>query len=242
MRVVEQSPRFEEIKVRLPERVGSVDEISAVLGIPEWWPTGSRVAVAIAHGSAGNMDDPVISEVHRRLTEQRVLCLRFNFPFGEAGRRSGTDSADVMDRTFRAALSVFGRDATQAPAHLILGGKGTGAAVAARLATARLRIAGLFFLGYPLHPQDRKQKVQADALFRITSPMLFVQGTRDRRCDVETLRETLRGVGASTRLHVCEDADHNFKVPKRSLRNEEEVRNEVFDVVHDWLARVIGDS
>lgn len=239
--MVEQSPRFEELKIRLPDPVGNVGEVSAVLGIPEWWPTGSRVAVVLAHGSANNMDDPIIADMHRRLTEQKFLSLRFNFPFGEAGKRSGTDSVEVMERTFRAALSILGRDATQAPAHLILAGKGTGAAAAARLATARLRIAGMFFLGYPLHPQDRKEKPQAKDLFRITSPMLFVQGTRDRRCDIETLRTTLRGVGASTKLHVCEDADHNFKVPKRSLRSEEEVRDEAFEAVRHWLGQVIGD-
>lgn len=239
--MVEQSPRFEELKVPLPEPASGLREVSAVLGIPEWWPTGSRVAVALAHGSANNMDDPVLVDIHERLTARRFLSLRFNFPFGEAGKRSGTDSVEVMDRTFRAALGVLGRDLSQAPAHLILGGKGTGARAAAHLATARLRIAGLFFLGFPLHPQDKKEKVQAESLFRITSPMLFIQGTRDRRCDVDTLRETLRHVGAPTRLHVVEEADHNFKVPKRSLRNEEEVRNEIFHVLSDWLASVIGD-
>ena len=239
--MVEQSPRFEELKIRLPVPVSGIEEVSAVLGIPEWWPTGSRVAMVIAHGSAGNMDDPVITDLHRRLTEQKFLTLRFNFPFGEAAKRSGTDAMEVMERTFRAALSVLGRDATQAPAHLILGGKGTGAGVAARLATGRLRLGGLFFLGFPLHPQDRKEKVQAESLFRITSPMLFIQGTRDRRCDVDTLRATIRGVGASTRLHVVEEADQNFKVPKRSLRSEEDIRNETFDVLHSWLGKVIGE-
>jgi predicted alpha/beta-hydrolase family hydrolase len=239
--VVEQAPRFEELKIRLPEPISGVEEISAVLGIPEWWPTGSRVAVAIAHGSASNMDDPLITDIHRRLTEQKFLSLRFNFPFGEAGKRSGTDSAEAMDRAFRAAISVLGRDTTQAPAHLILCGKGTGAGAAARLATARLRIAGLFFLGFPLHPQDKKEKVQTESLYRITSPMLFVQGTRDRRCDVDTLRDSLRHVGASTNLHVVEEADQNFKVPKRSLRNEEEIRDEIFGVVHDWLGNVTGE-
>ena len=107
--MVEQSPRFEELKVRLPEPVSGVDEISTVLGIPEWWPTGSRVAVALAHGSGSNMDDPLIAGLHQRLTEQRFLSLRFNFPFGEAGRKSGTDSIDAMDRSFRAALSVLHR-------------------------------------------------------------------------------------------------------------------------------------
>ena len=240
--MVEQSPRFEELKIRLPESASGVEEISAVLGIPEWWPTGSRVAVALAHGSASNMDDPVIVDLHQRLTKQRFLSLRFNFPFGEAGRRSGTDSMEVMERTFRTALSILGRNMTQAPAHLILGGKGTGSAVTARLATARLHIDGLFFLGFPLHPQDRKEKAQAESLYRITSPMLFLPGTRDRRCDVGTLRETIRQVGATTRLHVVDEADQHYKVPKRSLRSDEEVRTEIFEVLHDWLGEVVGEG
>ena len=64
----------------------------------------------------------------------------------------------------------------------------------------------------PLHPQGRKEAIAAENLYRITSPMLFLQGTRDRRCDLDTLRQTLGRVGAPTTLHVCEDADHNFKL------------------------------
>ena len=159
----------------------------------------------------------------------------------ELGKRSGTSSVEAMEQTFSAALSVLGRDSSQGPAHLILAGKGAGAAVAAKLAGGRLRLAGLFFLGFPLHPQDRKEEVRAESLFRITSPMLFIQGTRDRRCDVDTLRETIRGVGASTQLHVIEEADQNFKVTKRSLRTEQDVRDETFDVLNSWLGRVIGE-
>ena len=238
--MVEQSPRFEEIKIPLPEPISGVEEITTVLGIPEWWPTGSRVAVALAHGAPGDMDEPLIRGIAERLTERRFLTLRFNFPFGEAGRRSA-DPLPALETGFRAALSVFGRDASQAPAHLVLGGKGIGATAAQSLATARLRLAGLFNLGYPLHPQDRPEKIQADDLFRITCPMLFVQGTRDRRCNLEALRQTLQGVGASTQLHVCEDADQHFRAPKRSLRNEEEIQTEVFDVLADWLGKVIGE-
>ena len=240
--VAEQSPRFEQLKIRFPEPLGGVDELSAVLGIPEWWPTGSRVAVAIAHGSANDMDDPVITELHRRLTEHRYLSLRFNFPFGERGKRSGTDTPAVMERAFRAAISVFGRDATKAPAHLILAGKGTGARVAAGLANQRVRAAGLFFLSFPLHSQDRKEKAQADCLYRVTPPMLFLQGTRDRHCDIDTLRATLRGVGAATKLHICDEADQNFRIPKRSARAPEDVQNEISTTVFNWLASTVGES
>ena len=240
--VVEQSPRFEPLTIPLATPASGVESVSAVLGVPEWWPTGSRVAVIIAHGSASDMNDPVITGLQQQLTERKFLSLRFNFPFGEAGRRSGTDSLETMDKVFRAAISILGRDPTKAPAHLILGGKGTGAWVAARLATARLPIAGLFFLSYPLHPQDRKEKAQAESLYRITSPMLFMQGTRDRRCDVDTLRQTLQRVGASTTLHIFEHCDQNFKVPKRSGRNAEDVQTEIYSTLHTWLATIFGDA
>ena len=232
--MVEQSPRFEELKIRLPKPVSGVEEISAVLGIPEWWPTGSRVAVAIAHSSAGNMDDPVITDIHRRLTEQKFLSLRFNFPFGEAGKRSGTDSAEVMDRTFRAALSVLGRDATQAPAHLILGGKGTGAAVAARLATARLRIAGLFFLGFPLHPAGKPSSERADHLAHVELPMLFLQGSRDKLAPLELLRPVCEKLGERANLHIVEAGDHSFHVLKRSGRTDDEALDELAEAIRGF--------
>ena len=238
--MVEQSPRFESLKIPLATPAHGLEEVSGVLGVPEWWPTGSRVAVVLAHGSASNMDDPVIATLHHQLTERKFLSLRFNFPFGELGKRSGTDSMETMEQALRSAIAILGRDPTKAPVHLILCGKGTGGRVAVKLATARLPIAGLFLMSYPLHPQDRKEEVQAESLYRITAPMLFVQGTRDRRCDVDTLRQTLRRVGASTTLHVCEQADHNFNVPKRAGRTPEDMRAEIYSTVNTWLGNVVG--
>ena len=74
-------------------------------------------------------------------------------------------------------------------------------------------------------------------LFRTTTPMLFVQGTRDRRCDGEALRAALRRVGAPIELHDVEDADASFSVPKKSERTGEEVQLEVFGVLASWIAR-----
>ena len=44
------------------------------------------------------------------------MTLRFNFPFAEAGRRASSDSPEVLETTFRAAIAVLGRDPTAAPA------------------------------------------------------------------------------------------------------------------------------
>ena len=106
--MVEPTARYEEIKIPLLEPAHNLHEISGVLGIPEWWPTGSRVAIAIAHDSTTDLEDPLVSHVHRELTERKFMTLRFNFPFAEAKKRR-VDTDQVLRRTFRAAIGALAR-------------------------------------------------------------------------------------------------------------------------------------
>lgn len=237
---MEPSATFEDVEIPLPEPVHGLDHLSGVLGIPEWWPTGERVAVVFAHGGASSYEDPMIVTLSRALTERSFLTLRFNFPFAEAGKRSSADSPAVLERAYRAALNILGRDPTALPARLILGGMGLGARVAAGLVAERLQADGLFLLGFPLHPQDKPDKSDPEVLFRATSPTLFVQGTRDRRCDGEALRAALRRVGAPIELYDVEAADASFRVPRKSGRTNEQVQAEVLSVLSSWIARRVG--
>jgi predicted alpha/beta-hydrolase family hydrolase len=237
--VVEPSSRFEQIKIPLHEAVHGVGAVSAVLGIPRWWPTGSRVGAVLAHEVGRDLSDPMIEHLCRELTARRVLTLRFNFPFAEAGKQR-PDPMLVLRRCYRMAVGTLARDPTAAPAHIFLGGMGLGARVAAEVAGERARVDGLFFLGYPLHPQGKPEKAEADALYRVVSPMLFVQGSRDRRCDLDVLRRTLARVGAPTALHVCQDADKLFSVFKKSGRSDAEVRDEVLGVIDGWILKILA--
>jgi predicted alpha/beta-hydrolase family hydrolase len=236
--VVEPPARFEEIKIPLPEPVHGLEAVSGVLGIPRWWPTGARVSVVISHGAGRDMDDPIIERLHAELTERRCLTLRFNQPFAEAKKRR-PDSVRVLRRTMRAAVGILASDPTAAPAHLFLGGKGLGGQVAAEVAGSRVRVDGIFFLGYPLHASGKPEAVRAEQLYRLISPMLFIQGTRDRACDIDVLRNTLTRVGAPTTLQICREADQHFKVLKKSDRTEEEVRAEILDGLDSWITRIL---
>lgn len=235
--MTEPSARFEEVKVPLEEPVHELEHVPGLLGVPEWWPTGSRVAVVLAHGS--QKEDPLLDGLQRALTERKYLTLRFVFPFVEAGKKRADDPA-VLQRTYQSAVSVLARDPTAAPAHVFAGGKNLGAVAAVHAATGRLRAEGLFFLGYPLHKQDAPDQLRVDRLFRVITPMLFLQGTRDRNCDLATLRRTLARVGAPVHLHVVEEADHQFRVPKRTGRSAEEVRREILETLDAWIPRVLG--
>lgn len=235
--MVEPPARFEELKIPLPDPVHGLQEVSGILGIPRWWPTGSRIGVVLAHAASQDHTDPLIAYLHRELTERRYLTLSFNFPFAEA-KKKRPDPPQVLRRTFRAAIGALARDPTAAPAHLFLGGKGLGGQVAADIAGARVRVDGLFLLGYPLHPLGKPELAQPEQLFRVVSPMLFVQGTRDRYCEIDVLRRTLSRIGAPTTLHVVGEADRQFKVLKKSGRTEEEVQAEVLRATDAWILKV----
>ena len=48
--------------------------------------------------------------------------------------------------------------------------------------------AGLVFLGYPLHPPGKPERIRDEHLYRIDVPMLFLEGTRDPFATPELLR------------------------------------------------------
>lgn len=237
---MEPSARFEDVKIPLAEPVHGIESVSGVLGLPEWWPTGSRAAVVLAHGSSGSAADPLLVQLHRALSERKYLTLRFNFPFAEAQKKR-PDPAQVLDRTMRSAIALLGRDPTAAPAHVFLAGKGLGSRVAADLAASGPRVDGVALLGYPLHAAGETAPSKVEHLFRIVSPLLFVQGTRDKRCDLAALRKTLTRVGTPTTLHVVHEADQNFRVPKKSGRTDDEVVAELLAVMDAWIHRVLGE-
>lgn len=234
---MEPSATYEKVDIPLPESVHGLSHLSGVLGIPEWWPTGERVAVVCAHGTSSNHDDPLIKYLCENLTERGYLTLRFNFPFAQAKKRSNADSPVALEHAYRVALNALGRDPTALPARLFVGGVGIGGRAAAGLVANRLHADGLFLLGFPLHPRDKPEEADPDVLFRATAPMLFVQGTRDRHCDKTAMRTALRRVGAPIELYDVEDADGSFGVPRKSTRTAEEIYAETRGVLSGWLAR-----
>lgn len=245
---MEANAKYEKVKIPLREEAQGIAAVSGILGTPEWWPTGQRIGVVLAHGAGGNMDDPLLVALQNSLTAQRYLTLRFNFPFAEArlatpsdgngevkkpkrGAKKSkpalppVDAPEVLVDAYRAALTFLMQDATSMPAHLFVGGQDIGGRTAAQLSSVRARINGVYYLGYPLHPAGKPGEANARDLFRVISPMLFVQGTRNPYCELEALRTTLLGVGAPTALRMIEDADENWATPQPV---EENLPNRVF--------------
>lgn len=196
-------------------------------------PDGGVVFV-LAHGAGADMHGDFMSAVAAGLVGRGHAVCRFNFPYADKGRRS-PDRADVLEDTYRRVVDAV-RD-TLVFDRIIVGGKSLGGRVASQIAAAGAAIEGLVFLGYPLHPPGKPERLRAEHLKRVRAPMLFVEGTRDPFCPLATLQAMLEDIEAPAEIAVIDDGDHSFKVPKSSGRSTADAWDEVVAATDDWIRR-----
>lgn len=196
--------------------------------------SGSETAVILAHGAGAGMDHSFMVTVADMLSEE-VEVVRFNFGYIEAGRKA-PDRQPVLEETYRRVAEHVRSELGSR--RLILGGKSMGGRIASHIAATGTACEGLVFLGYPLHPPGRPERLRDAHLYDVTVPMLFVEGTRDPFCPLEALERVRANLKAPTGLVVIEDGDHSFRVRKSSGRTDEEALSELVDAVKGWIRRL----
>jgi hypothetical protein len=63
-----------------------------------------------------------------------------------------------------------------------------------------------------------RTKLRDEVLRALTTPILFVQGTRDSLCPLDLLEHVRTEMRAPNFLHVVQGGDHSLRVPKRQLQ------------------------
>ncbi len=216
-----------ELRIPVSERAG---EVSALL----LRPRGARALLALAHGAGADMHHAFMQAAAEALAGEGIATLRYQFPYSEAGRRA-PDHRKTLLATVQAAMAAAGKQARGLP--LLAGGKSMGGRMTS-LAAAEGEldaVRGIVFFGFPLHAGGKPSNERGDHLHRVTQPLLFLQGSRDRLADLALLEPLMRRLPARTRIHVVEDGDHSFHVPKRSGRNDAEVIDELARVTATWI-------
>jgi predicted alpha/beta-hydrolase family hydrolase len=183
------------------------------------------------------MNTPFLSAVQEGLAARGYVSVKFNFPYAEAGRRA-PDRAPVLEDCYRHVVAAVRSDPGIAAGHLVIGGKSMGGRMASHLAAQGEAVAGLLFLGYPLHPPGKEAQLRVAHLPKINVPMLFFAGTRDPLCRLDLLQQTLKQLRAPAALHVIDGGDHSFAVPKRMQRDARGVWEEIVRISAEWLARL----
>jgi predicted alpha/beta-hydrolase family hydrolase len=209
-------------------------EVSSIWGIPEAFHGD---VFALAHGAGNDMNSPFLSFIHESLANFGILTVKFNFPYKELGRKA-PDRAPRLEQTWRSVLQQIRTHSPPPAKRIFAGGKSMGGRIASMVAAKGESLAGLVFLGYPLHPANKPDQLRVEHLRDIKCPMLFIQGNRDRLCDLGLLENAIKALSTSVRLHVIEQGDHSFKVPKRTGRSEQDIWDEISQTINDWIKQV----
>ena len=213
-------------------------QVSAVVAEPANYSAGKTDVIVLAHGAGADMNHPFMTFFHDALARAGWLSVKFNFPYKELGRKA-PDPAPRLEDAFERVLDHVRANLRPGPGRLFAGGKSMGGRIAANVAAKgtdeeEKDLAGLVFLGYPLHAPKRHDRLRADNLMKIAAPMLFVEGTNDPFCRMDLLAEVLKQVKAPTRTHLIEGGNHDFRVPKRLGREAGDIWQEVVEAICRW--------
>jgi predicted alpha/beta-hydrolase family hydrolase len=191
-------------------------------------PARGKIYLVLAHGAGGNLHTPGLAELAEVLWQHEIGVVRFNFPYAES-KRKVPDPQPLLEDCYRSISEHVRTEASQ----LFLGGRSMGGRIASHIVAKGAVADGLVLLSYPLHPPGQPERLRTRHLPKITTPMLFIQGSRDTFARPDLLKATLATLPRAT-LHVVDGADHGLKVKGRT---SDSVIHEVADIVAAWIGR-----
>jgi predicted alpha/beta-hydrolase family hydrolase len=176
-----------------------------------------------APGAGAPCSHPWILRWTERLRTVGNVC-PFDYLYSSEGRKRPDPLPKLID-AHRAAL----KEARQSyPGPVVLIGKSMGGRVGCHVALKE-SVAAVICLGYPLCGGGDCTKLRDKVLRSLSTPVLFVQGTRDSLCPLELLARVRVDMPAVNELHVVEGGDHSLIVTKSHLKMTGETQ-EVVDL------------
>ncbi len=166
---------------------------------------------------------PSSSEWMRAWTERlgslgRVVA--FDYPYQREGRRR-PDRPAALIAAHREALAGA-RAGHDGP--VFLAGKSMGGRIGCHVSLED-EVSGLICFGYPL--RGTSGAVRDEVLRELTTPVLFIQGTRDQLCPLDLLATVTPHLRAPHLLHVVEGGDHSLLVRKTDLTRQGKTQADV---------------
>jgi uncharacterized protein len=219
----------------VPERfrveVAPAQSVTAI-EYPAAAPDRAGVTLILGHGAGAGQTSGFIVEFAAALAARGIDVITFNFLYAEHGRRVPDPNAR-LEACFHAVIEAVLR---RNSATLAIGGKSMGGRIASQVAAGIAgELAGLVFLGYPLHRPGKPEQLRTAHLRDVRAPMLFVQGSRDAFGTPAELQPIITRLEPPADLYVVEGGDHSFRVPKRAGMGQQEVYHRIQDRIATWL-------
>ena len=186
-----------------------------------------------APGAGAPSSHPWMQRWAKLLTALGAVEL-LDYPYMREGRKR-PDPLPVLIAAHRAALDEARRK-HYGPAVLV--GKSMGSRIGCHL-SLDARVAAVVCFGYPLCGGGDPTKLRDKVLREMTTPVFFVQGTRDSLCPPDLLAEVRREMRAPNELHVVEEGDHSLMVTKRQLVRQSDTQDAVEQRILQTIAHFV---
>jgi len=218
---------------KLTVEVNQTDSVTAFL-YPAAKQSKLDTTIILGHGAGANQLHPFMRLFAAGLAQRGLDAVTFNFVYTEKGK-GAPDPKAKLESCYKAVIDSATRHKRLKSNRLLIGGKSMGGRIASQVAAeGDDRIAGLVFLGYPLHPPGQPQKLRTDHWPLIKVPMLFVQGTRDSLGTPDEIKPFVKKLKLNASIYVIETGDHSFKVQKSAGVEQDVVYARVMDRIVEW--------
>lgn len=213
-------------------KVNATDSVTAI-HYPAAKAERLSITLVLGHGAGADQLSGFMRMVAAGMAARGCDVLTFNFLYKEQGRNV-PDPGLKLESCYRAVIDAVLVNRKLKGNMLIIGGKSMGGRIASQVAAVDSNgIRGLVFLGYPLHPPGRPDKLRDAHLKDVRAPMLFVQGSRDAFGTKEEISAIIKKHRLQANLYAVEGVDHSFKVPK-SMGPQQQIYEQVMDEVARW--------
>ncbi len=92
-------------------------------------------------------------------------------------------------------------------------------------------VEGIICFGYPLCGGGDRARLRDKVLRELTTPILFIQGTRDPLCPLDLFEEVREKIKAPNFLHLVNGGNHSLEVGKRQLAATEQTQEGVNEAI-----------
>ena len=193
--------------------------------------------ILLAPGAGAASSHPWLQEWKKRLSGIGAVET-FDYDYMRE-RRKRPDPLSKLIAVHREALAKA-REKHIAKTFLI--GKSMGGRVGCHVSLED-KVDGLICLGYPLCAMGDRTKLRDEVLRALTTPILFVQGTRDSLCPLDLLKRVRTEMKGPNALHLVQGGDHSLRVAKHQLQasgqTQEDIDRQILQVIADFVSDLV---
>jgi|SRR5271170_1607043 len=164
----------------------------------------------LTHGAGSNRNAPLLVAVANAFSEHEIEVVRYDLPFRQE-RPKGPPRPGDAARDRAGLREEILKIREKNPEHVWLGGHSYGARQSSILASESPGLVDrLLLLAYPLHPPGKPEQLRTAHFPKLTTPALFVHGSRDPFGSLEEVRNAMQLIPAPVDLISAQGAGHDL--------------------------------